>query len=361
MPQDIIYLAEKLLEYCCHNQIERFPRPEEHYYEKYRTITAQLKQNVYPLIDSGLSCREPSESIYTFHGAQHFDAVIQTMGDLLGIQEDIDFSIFCKITPYELFILLLAIRFHDIGNIRGRENHEKKIKECLPQSIEKLLPRFERSLIIKIAAAHGGTHAKNGKDTISALEEVTGSGRSKVRVRSLAALVRIADELSENSDRTSSLISENRQIIPDENMIYHKYAESIMSLSYDCQERCISITYNIRFEDLSQKYGCHKNEDGEVLTSYLVDEIYKRLDKLNRERIYCNQFSIEILSIKSIKSSIIILNDDDDEVDRIVLPIIEDKGYPADNVFSLYQCMVTQSLTGKDLAIKYSNDSAEEI
>ena len=52
------------------------------------------------------------------HGPQHINTVIQRSLELLQVSE-------CEMTPYEAYLLLMSIQFHDAGIIYGRKDHEK--------------------------------------------------------------------------------------------------------------------------------------------------------------------------------------------------------------------------------------------
>ena len=58
-------------------------------------------------------------TVLTDHGPNHIIRVIQIVSYLL--KSDLNF------TCYEIYILLIAIQIHDIGNLLGRENHETSV------------------------------------------------------------------------------------------------------------------------------------------------------------------------------------------------------------------------------------------
>jgi hypothetical protein len=103
----------------------KFPRMSNDYYVQYSNFVNALRRDIYPGVDAGLAANSAISGYYTAHNAEHFDEVVRYAGDLLGASttEGVSKDV---LTPYELYILLVAIRVHDVGNIEGREDHEKK-------------------------------------------------------------------------------------------------------------------------------------------------------------------------------------------------------------------------------------------
>lgn len=73
------------------------------------------------------------------HGEGHVDKVIQKCSELLEKSQ-------CGLNAYEGYLLLCAIQFHDVGNIFGREEHEKKCKEILDASCKEVVKDSAESL-----------------------------------------------------------------------------------------------------------------------------------------------------------------------------------------------------------------------
>lgn len=65
----------------------------------------------------------------------------------------------------------------------------------------------------------------------------------------------------------------------------------------------------------------------------MIDEILERLEKMDKERRYCNRFSKSIYTIDSIRAKIEIINPNKDNkvVKVISVPELLDFGYPDDN------------------------------
>ena len=114
--------------------------------------------------------------------------------------------------------------------------------------------------------------------------------------------------------------------LPKHSEIFHKYASSVFASVVSHKDRSLILEYKIKIEDATRPWGCAI--EGEKIETYLVDEILDRLDKMDRERQYCNRFSKEIYTIDSIRAKIAILDDYHEEIVTIVVPDLRDVGYP---------------------------------
>ncbi len=353
MPSDIDLLSlEKLFEKCCAHG-ECFPNNNTDYFERYKETLRALREKIYPQINLGLALNSEEVGVYTDHGPEHFDEVVKYAGLILGLLSEgtygdvIDAEDVAKgnwkLAPYEIYLLLLAIRFHDTGNIYGRDGHEKKILRVMSDIANAgLEDAVERRIIVKIAQAHGGLTSGGSKDTISEMEINTEHGSvSRIRLRKIAALVRIADEICENRNRAKPPV-----LVKSRNEIYHKYAESIYTNSLDNNE--LNLKFSILKKDAERKWGKGEDSSGEPIETYLTDEILLRLEKMELERRYCARFISQDIAISKIVVCINIYDVADEEYkdlfdEKIVL---EDVGYPKEEL---------------KLSEKYKSFSGEEI
>ena len=114
----------------------------------YRKVSEYLNNSVHSEVNLG--ARIMDGGLLTDHGPEHIKTVIRRDSDLVSADT-------CNLTPYEVYILLAAIHFHDVGNIFRRKDHEIKSTEIFKE----LGPlastdRTEKLWITKIAQAHGG-------------------------------------------------------------------------------------------------------------------------------------------------------------------------------------------------------------
>ena len=291
------------------------------YCETYFSILSTLQSEIYPAIDIALT---QEGGIYTFHNSSHFDEVVRQAGALLGFKGS---ALTCKVgfEPYEIFVLLLAIRIHDAGNCYGRGKHEERCVDILNR-VHANFPFRDTELfaIANVAQAHGGKLPDGSRDTIGTrLEEIEPVGNDRIASQRLAATVRLADELAENTLRSPAILMQNG-IIPKGNEVYHQYALSLHSNNIEPIEkgRKVHLTYGMTSEDAKKKFG---KETAEV---YLVDEIRERLTKMNRERVYCNRFLLPEGRLESISAKIVIRNQDTRKPVFEDTFLIRDDGYP---------------------------------
>lgn len=311
----------------------KFPKPTEDYAIRYCGLLNHLKTNIYPKIDAGLASNSDIPGFYTAHDAEHFDEVVIYAGYLLGVingDEEINLE------PYELYVLLVAIRIHDVGNIHGRENHEKRCFSFLKDCDFAGDDIFEKTEIANIAQAHGGRTTDGYKDTISTLALKKALGRTHIRQRLIASIVRFADEICESRNRASSHNLKHHSI-PGHSEIFHKYASAISANVVVYEERRLLLEYRVNIEDISRTWGC-AIVAGKTKRTHLIDEILGRLEKMNRERRYYNRFCREIYTIDSIRAKIeifTVIKDGDMEYSEIIktisVPDLCDDGYPDEN------------------------------
>lgn len=238
-----------------------------------------IKQYLVDEIYSEISKIEPNLSD---HGEKHIQNVLANAHDLIKeyINEPLDFS------PLELYVLCLSILVHDIGNIEGREKHEKKINQIFNR---KKLPTVDPEhirLITTIASKHGGKG--NTISTLNSRDHIEGKS---INSKEIAAIVRFADELAEGPQRASKYLLENKHLNA-ESEPYHKYAKILKKPRIT--KDSIFLTYTITLEE----YSTLEIQD-------LLKIICKRIHKLNNERIYCGHYCKYISYIKNVIVDII--------------------------------------------------------
>lgn len=290
-----------------------FGNLKTNYVARYSALEDFLKKDVHPLVAIG-----PAVAEHVFlndHGPAHVATVIKRASELVSTET-------CVLTAYEVYILLAAIQLHDIGNILGRTGHESRLPKLQGQ-LDGLLgdDSAEKRLVRSIAEAHGG--ASNGdKDTIRHLVEDPVLNQI-VRARFLAGLLRLADELADDSQRVSAFAIKN-DAIPASSKLFHKYSASLHSVIVDAKGRAIELHYDLTRADAEEQFS----KDG--ISLYLIDEILRRTVKMHQERTYCMRFLGPTITIDSINVKINVFesNTSSDKLFSIGYRL-EDKGYPS--------------------------------
>lgn len=230
----------------------------------YFSAKAYLKSNIYGNIKG-------VEKDLTDHSLTHIQDVQENAAKLIGNEGK------SRYNGVELYFLALSILFHDVGNIHGRTEHNKKVTDIY-NSIRHKESLFnpERRLVLQAVGAHCGTSSKGDKDTLKELAETCDLHGHPLRLRELASVLRFADELAEGPQRTSDYMLENC-LIDWNSRIYHEYAQ-ITSPYPDRGGSRIVVTYDI---DCSQ---CDSLQS-------LLRFSYKRVLKLDVERRYCKYYA----------------------------------------------------------------------
>ncbi len=204
--------AEQPLEHLLQERLNTLPGTAgADLYGDYTSARKYVLEDVVEHIDRA----EPN---LTDHGPRHLADVMERANQLLSLGKD-------DLTPDELYILCVSILFHDVGNLHGRVEHHKKIGGVYAQ-VRGQDSRFlsERNAVLAVAGAHTGTTKDGSKDTLRNLDRRTFRGTS-VRIREVAAILRLSDELAEGRHRTSAYLT-NIGGYSIDSSIYHAKAEN---------------------------------------------------------------------------------------------------------------------------------------
>jgi hypothetical protein len=258
------------------------------------------------------------------HGVGHVNKVIEKINAILVFFKAED-----RPTPFEAFIILCAIQLHDIGNIFGRDEHEKNAEQIFMDVGKSIIQEgFLKRLILKIVQAHGG-RINGDKDTIA---------KSNLKIRStilgkevreclLAALLRFGDELADDTSRADIQGLESGTI-SEESKIYHEYSRSLHTVKISHNDvnntLYLQLEYFLDFTTMLNKYL----KDGEEIL--LIDEIFFRTRKIEQERRYCMRFFNQYLHLNEIKVRIEIASGYDLIESEIIEYTLAETGYPLD-------------------------------
>ena len=271
-----------------------------------------FKKQIQEIIDNG------NVLYLNNHGEEHIAQVIERAEQIVSKFKN------NMLSEFEVFILMCAIQIHDIGNILGRRGHERSLMQLFDEHVKDIIPDTpERRVIKNIAMAHGGRNSNGSKDTISLLSSSEDLLGEKIRTRLLAALLRLADELADDSTRRSHGAME-LEIIGELSMIFQDYSRVLHTVkvehneSGDCQ---IVLVYELEIKDLEKVYTIAGEE------RYLLDEIYDRTLKMERERRYCQKFMNSEICIYNINVTINVYGEYSTRIDTISYRL-EDISYP---------------------------------
>ncbi len=276
-------------------------------YESVRSALRGIEKNVVALAsvkDGGL---------LTDHGTDHVDTVVLRIDDLLANADT-------SLSPYEAYLILMAASLHDIGNVKGRANHEYGAEDFARDSGLLLgEDTQEKRTITRIAAAHGGSY-KGNQDKLSLLQREERVLGKRVRTRFLAALLRFADELADDTTRSSRYLFE-KGAVPTSSEVYHKYALSLTTP--DIAGDSITLRFDLIVSDLTRTFGKGQQH---VL---LIDEIFERTRKMDRERLYCMRSLRPDIALDRINVRIEVFSDSASQFPELAIEYrLEEIGYP---------------------------------
>lgn len=301
-----IWLAEQ--------DVSEFPSGHN-YISGYPTLVTHLDANIHNIV--GAANVSVDGGFLTDHGPDHVKKLIWRLTDLLSAGTG-------TLSAYEVYLLLVAAQFHDVGNIFGRSQHEQRASEVMNDMGTILgIDSVEKRHIYQIAQAHGG----EDKDKISAIPKSEHIKNKDVRLQLLAALLKFADELAEDSSRAARYLL-GKGILPPEAELYHAYAQSLNSIMIDAVGREVKMRYELPRRTalkLFLKQGRNGDPDAQV---YLIDEILSRTMKTHLERIYCSRFFRSVVDLESVAVTIAVTSDTGYEVVKAISYRLQDTGYP---------------------------------
>jgi len=223
----------------------------------------------------------------TDHSLRHVMEVLDNAESLLGTESELKKSF----SGTDLYCLALSILFHDVGNVFNREEHQHKVAEVYDYiRPDQERYRQEKWIILKAVEAHCGEAMDGSKDTLKLLHDQTALERKPVKLRQIAAILRLADELAEGPQRTS-LFMQQQHFYPADSQIFHQYS-NITSIHIDRRNERIALTYNIKI-DTEDQITLSTEKEQELLE--LLRFTYDRIFKLDQERQYAKHYC-QILS-----------------------------------------------------------------
>lgn len=298
-----------------------FPHNKD-YVVIYEALKAKFDTEVHPEVKTKILEIE-KEGYYNDHGVDHIKMVIERVSRIIE-QTNPTFKHEkgkFHISPYELFILLVAINLHDTGHlIASRADHAKAGKYLLAKfDSGNLLSTAEKAIIGNIAQAHGGK-----ADPIGKLDHIMHLSHENVRPQFLAALLRLGDELAEDETRASNFLLQIGAL-EKTSIIFHLYSAGLNSVSLDGNE--ISLVFYLTDKYLQTSYSKKTSKGNQK--QYLINEVYERTQKTLLESLYCARFLPQSCRFTKVKVKINFLKEENNG--NFMNPIgyeLKENGYP---------------------------------
>lgn len=301
-------------------------------YERFVRLDERFVDKIHPKVGEGAAAID--RVLLTDHGPRHVAKVIRRIGELICPHGSF------VVTPKEAYFLAVAAHLHDVGNFLGRDGHEKRAREVLFDLEESLIgsDNIEKRYILDIARAHGG-EVDGDKDTIGRLSE-TGN------LRKLAAILRFADELAEDRERTGVVdagILAKDEALRKKSEMFHVYAGCLNRVEIDHSARTVRLLFEMLCEHLSNTYYKYGKP------AYLLDEVFERTLKVHREQVYCSKFMIPDVILDAVEVDINVCSNRYERVLGRFHYTLEQRGYPA-HIESRHAVPAIAKVTGARVA-----------
>ena len=226
------------------------------------------------------------------HGPGHIERVLEKFDQLIDgnpARPEL-------LRPYELFLAMLSILYHDIGMLRGRAGHADTSGLLVgDENNDYLIDARDRDVIGAAVVSHSSSKDIAEQTAGFADEELIG-GQS-VRPRVIAALVRLADELDEDYRRADPDL-QRRLNVPEESRFFWEFCQRINGIKPDLGSHDINIDVKFTHDDV----GRNVVVNGQLMP--FVVAFGDKLAKINRERKTVNSFLPEALRYRYLKISI---------------------------------------------------------
>lgn len=325
--------------YSFSDTVDRFPGRHD-YVSAYKDFKGFMDREVHKETKS-MTLIEDDGTIYlNDHSSDHVQMVMEKVSRILW-SEDIPAV---ELNPLECFILLSAIQIHDAGHvIAGREHHEQNAKYFLGQYNKYSVGSPEKKIIYDIARAHSGKDDPIGKLPMS--EDVSSF---RVRMRLLAALLRLGDEMADEASRASEFLYDAGKIV-EGSRLFHAFSLSLSSFVPHLKSHEVKMKFNLNRKRCNELFKKPTNKG--LVETYLLDEIYVRTFKTFHECLYYNRFVPDVIRLNTVHVVIDFYDDEDfDPFFPSIVYKLEEKGYPhiqEEDVFAL--CGNVLSCSGQRL------------
>ena len=296
------------------------------YLAKFRALEAHFLDKVHPFVDGGLLAdsiktaekKGETPDIMTIHGCRHISDLIESLDKIT--QSIDDRGGVSPLTPLEAYILLCAAHLHDAGNIGGRKDHPIRSRELIKNHVDLFYDTDTRQNVFNVARVHGGTSGKYGKDTF---REMPRDNFVPPRLRLLAAVLRIADELSENPERVPSELLKWFQASVKSNFAY-RYAGAFRR--FHLQNDIVYIELRV----YPEQHEYAGEVDGETIGFF--DHLERKIDVIEREIRYCSQYGRPGFDVSRIQISVEYYEDSSPSManNTSTITLDLDHGYPGE-------------------------------
>lgn len=254
-------------------------------YEKYRVLKDRLFSQEY----AHWATAFPGGND---HGPGHIERVLEKLDQLIdgnGPGKNL-------LRPYELFLSMMSVLYHDIGLLRGRTGHADASSVLLQKEHnDYLLDPSDREIVSAAVVSHSSNKDINAETSRFANEEMIGG--QIVRPRLIAALVRLADELDEDFRRADPIL-QGRLQLPEDSNFFWEFCQRVKGIRPDLNSHIINIDISFLDEDAGRSVLINGRRRP------FVSAFSDKLAKINSERVLVNAFLPDALRYNYLKLSV---------------------------------------------------------
>ncbi len=256
----------------------------ENYFTRYVLLRDRLLNNEYTQVMSGFVGGND-------HGPNHIRRVLSYLDMILAPKP------LKHVRPYELFITMMAILYHDIGILRQRKDHAQISAILLAlDSNDYVFDSLDKNLMEAAVVSHSSSvDIQEQCRAFSQIEHVRGN---EVRPKVVAALVRLADELDEDARRADPAV-EAKMNLSEPSKFYWRFNQCVRGVRPDPSSRIVYIDMKYSADDIA---WCCVSDEG-ASTSFIWRSVGK-LCKIAREIEVCSLFLPDALKFKGIELSL---------------------------------------------------------
>jgi len=193
---------------------------------------------------------------FTGHGVQHAEGVVEQLTNMISNE------VLKQMDAIEVFILLCSAWLHDIGLLvnvdkNGKRLSNEEVRDCHHELSRDLILEKHNQLGLvdsraaEIVAEVCYCHRRRvNLDTYFPSEEISFDG-SKVRVRFLSALLRLADAMDTGSKRAPRILMGDMLKLPENERRHWQACQLISGIDYAAKR--LSIIIDSRYKDEEER------------------------------------------------------------------------------------------------------------
>jgi hypothetical protein len=232
------------------------------------------------------------------HGRQHITRVLEYLNRLLATKP------LKHLNPYELFLAMMSILYHDIGLIQQRERHADISKSLLEGDSNDayIINSIDKEIIAAAVVSHSSSKDIAAECAQFPREIVVGNYEARPKV--VAALVRLADELDEDHRRADPILQQRLENkLPPDSRFFWLFCQRVRGVRPNLTKKWIEFQLALEPQD-TKDYGPVPGGRTRPFVVFAAE----KLAKINQERVYVNNFLPEELQYATLHVELTLRN-----------------------------------------------------